>query len=119
MYWSFKLAAKVRWCYSNLRDAPLARQSPSFQGALNSAVECHLHTVEVIGSNPIAPTIFFRSPSDSIDWISPRYGTVRVSRKPYPGLSRAKRMSQKCHYLEVIMWLTTKRQDLESNFIKR
>ena len=24
--------------------------------ALNSAVECHLHTVEVIGSNPIAPT---------------------------------------------------------------
>ena len=29
--------------------------------ALNSAVECHLHTVEVIGSNPIAPTILFRS----------------------------------------------------------
>ncbi len=28
------------------------------QWALNSAVECHLHTVEVIGSNPIAPTIF-------------------------------------------------------------
>jgi hypothetical protein len=27
--------------------------------ALNSAVECHLHTVEVIGSNPIAPTIGF------------------------------------------------------------
>src|ERR1700733_6240335 len=27
--------------------------------ALNSAVECHLHTVEVIGSNPIAPTICF------------------------------------------------------------
>ena len=26
--------------------------------ALNSAVECHLHTVEVIGSNPIAPTIW-------------------------------------------------------------
>src|SRR5215472_11278183 len=25
--------------------------------ALNSAVECHLHTVEVIGSNPIAPTM--------------------------------------------------------------
>ena len=25
--------------------------------ALNSAVECHLHTVEVIGSNPITPTI--------------------------------------------------------------
>jgi hypothetical protein len=28
------------------------------QWALNSAVECHPHTVEVIGSNPIAPTIF-------------------------------------------------------------
>ena len=27
--------------------------------ALNSAVECHPHTVEVIGSNPIAPTISF------------------------------------------------------------
>jgi hypothetical protein len=26
--------------------------------ALNSAVECHLHTVEVTGSNPVAPTIF-------------------------------------------------------------
>jgi hypothetical protein len=25
--------------------------------ALNSAVECHLHTVEVTGSNPVAPTI--------------------------------------------------------------
>src|ERR1039458_6595338 len=24
--------------------------------ALNSAVECHLHTVEVTGSNPVAPT---------------------------------------------------------------
>ena len=28
--------------------------------ALNSAVECHLHTVEVIGSNPIAPTILLK-----------------------------------------------------------
>ena len=26
--------------------------------ALNSAVECHLHTVEVTGSNPVAPTKF-------------------------------------------------------------
>src|SRR4249920_3318698 len=31
-------------------------QSYEAQWALNSAVECHLHTVEVIGSNPIAPT---------------------------------------------------------------
>ena len=33
------------------------RQSSHSQGALNSAVECHLHTVEVAGSNPAAPTI--------------------------------------------------------------
>ena len=26
-------------------------------GAHNSAVECHLHTVEVVGSNPAVPTI--------------------------------------------------------------
>ena len=53
-----RLAVKPYWCYSNLRDAlfgaicanPLLR-------ALNSAVECHLHTVEVAGSNPAAPTI--------------------------------------------------------------
>jgi hypothetical protein len=32
------------------------RRHPS-QRALNSAVECHLHTVEVAGSNPAAPTI--------------------------------------------------------------
>ena len=51
------LAAKRRWCYSNLRDAPLARLLPVLFGALNSAVECHLHTVEVAGSNPAAPTI--------------------------------------------------------------
>ena len=28
--------------------------------ALNSAVECHPHTVEVTGSNPVAPTIFLK-----------------------------------------------------------
>jgi hypothetical protein len=26
--------------------------------AVNSAVECHLHTVEVTGSIPVSPTIF-------------------------------------------------------------
>ncbi len=45
--------------------------------ALNSAVECHPHTVEVTGSNPVAPTIidcirfielvtFFSSPRSSL-----------------------------------------------------
>src|SRR5581483_3414481 len=41
-----------------VRPAAKVLTSTSFCGALNSAVECHLHTVEVIGSNPIAPTIF-------------------------------------------------------------
>ena len=44
--------------------------------ALNSAVECHLHTVEVIGSNPIAPTIYFfpySTPPACLDlsWFNP------------------------------------------------
>jgi hypothetical protein len=47
-----RLAADRRWCYSTPWEAPLA--SPT--RALNSAVECHLHTVEVVGSNPTAPT---------------------------------------------------------------
>ncbi len=38
--------------------------------ALNSAVECHLHTVEVIGSNPIAPTILL--------FISPKQRAARA-----------------------------------------
>src|SRR3984893_1084379 len=38
----------------------------ALQWALNSAVECHLHTVEVIGSNPIAPTTRLRGPSATL-----------------------------------------------------
>ena len=34
-------------------------------GAHNSAVECHLHTVEVVGSNPAVPTIL--KPYKNID----------------------------------------------------
>ena len=38
--------------------APPAHSAPTLPlRALNSAVECHLHTVEVAGSNPAAPTI--------------------------------------------------------------
>ena len=40
-----------RWPVSGQICSEFAR------GALNSAVECHLHTVEVAGSNPAAPTI--------------------------------------------------------------
>ena len=37
------------------QNGPDAARKP--QGAINSAVECHLHTVEVAGSNPASPTI--------------------------------------------------------------
>ena len=37
--------------------SPFVKMEKPWEWALNSAVECHLHTVEVIGSNPIAPTI--------------------------------------------------------------
>jgi hypothetical protein len=39
-------------------DAILLQLQNRIQWALNSAVECHPHTVEVVGSNPTAPTIF-------------------------------------------------------------
>src|ERR1019366_7432180 len=38
-------------------SAPFATIEIPQLWALNSAVECHLHTVEVTGSNPVAPTI--------------------------------------------------------------
>ena len=38
-------------------DAILLQLQNRIQWALNSAVECHPHTVEVVGSNPTAPTI--------------------------------------------------------------
>src|SRR3954465_524501 len=37
--------------------SPLVQSRKSLpEWALNSAVECHLHTVEVVGSSPTAPT---------------------------------------------------------------
>ena len=52
------------------------------QWALNSAVECHLHTVEVVGSNPTAPTIFSYSPLvNSQD--------PRSARRPFQGMLAA------------------------------
>jgi hypothetical protein len=49
-----KLTADLRICIRNKGVLPTTLR------ALNSAVECHLHTVEVIGSNPIAPTILLK-----------------------------------------------------------
>jgi hypothetical protein len=56
---------------SKLRGSKVLRRASKIEGenlvyndkltapkwALNSAVECHPHTVEVVGSNPTAPTI--------------------------------------------------------------
>ena len=39
------------------KDKPFRYNLLPLQRAINSAVECHLHTVEVVGSNPISPTI--------------------------------------------------------------
>jgi hypothetical protein len=43
--------------------------------AHNSAVECHPHTVEVVGSNPTAPTIFPVLSENSLG--RPRWSVVR------------------------------------------
>ena len=37
--------------------ASVAQPGDDLGRAHNSAVECHLHTVEVVGSNPAVPTI--------------------------------------------------------------
>src|SRR5437868_6118535 len=52
------------------------------QWALNSAVECHLHTVEVVGSNPTAPTIESKSLPPSL----PEFGLPKTHKStPFPG----------------------------------
>src|SRR3954464_3232848 len=43
---------------SNRPEVACYDRFAAIKWALNSAVECHPHTVEVIGSNPIAPTIY-------------------------------------------------------------
>ena len=61
--------------------------------ALNSAVECHLHTVEVVGSNPTAPTIPQQLATASpANWVQsgPHWGPSRQSAMPAtdPGVTR-------------------------------
>ena len=60
------LAVKPCWCYSTLWRATVRAQLDPFPRALNSAVECHLHTVEVVGSNPTAPTIEINKPNAAV-----------------------------------------------------
>src|SRR5205807_2147244 len=54
---TFRPSAKATTLSRSRRTSSFATICAPHQWALNSAVECHLHTVEVIGSNPIAPTI--------------------------------------------------------------
>src|SRR3984885_14540913 len=56
MCWFRRLVtpARRRLADPNGSDTLLSDPRP---GAHNSAVECHLHTVEVVGSNPAVPTI--------------------------------------------------------------
>src|ERR1700730_8001048 len=54
---SNKAAVVVSLCSELIENLCNNDELTAAQWALNSAVECHPHTVEVIGSNPIAPTI--------------------------------------------------------------
>ena len=65
-----------------------------FQGALNSAVECHLHTVEVAGSNPAAPTII-----NNLQRIQQNAGPIRVQESAKLHLPRHLWGSQLFHNL--------------------
>ena len=51
-----RMADTRRRCYLCQRAAIQRVVSAICSGAHNSAVECHLHTVEVVGSNPAVPT---------------------------------------------------------------
>src|SRR5258708_37344348 len=73
-------------CRKDRRD--LLQLQNRIQWALNSAVECHPHTVEVVGSNPTAPTICLLtafaapdslSPSSFVlSWLLPTFPTLEL-----------------------------------------
>ena|GEM_PF-7081710 len=50
-----EMAESLSRCYLEPSEREKGSLRPLF-GAHNSAVECHLHTVEVVGSNPAVPT---------------------------------------------------------------
>jgi hypothetical protein len=56
---TFRVTRRHPGCYRAIESPYLMcimMNLPPNQWALNSAVECHPHTVEVVGSNPTAPT---------------------------------------------------------------
>ena len=50
------------------------RQNATPAWAHNSAVECHLHTVEVVGSNPAVPTNPFNNLDGTAERHQPNHG---------------------------------------------
>ena len=59
-----RVTARYPRCYGTIESPNvmcIMMNLPPNKWALNSAVECHPHTVEVVGSNPTAPTISARS----------------------------------------------------------
>ena len=106
------LAAKLRKCYSNLREPPSAHPAPTpFSGALNSAVECHLHTVEVAGSNPAAPTKIQRSLSIASHLAQ---STVLAAGRGFiPGMN-SRRITAGLQAAEKLRWGTKTRQGTTS-----
>jgi hypothetical protein len=64
--------------------------------AHNSAVECHLHTVEVVGSNPAVPTIFKLSRNRHLQAPSRISAEMRVESE-YNPIFCASQASLTCH----------------------
>ena len=69
---------ELRGC-RRLGPARNVRVNYRLPGALNSAVECHLHTVEVAGSNPAAPTNKPHKISYLMSWLGLAISPVRHS----------------------------------------
>ena len=73
---------------SNILFLPLTSEEKSTKNrkgwAINSVVECYLHTVEVTGSNPVSPTILFpgtptfNTPSNSLGWQRKLYQSLSL-----------------------------------------
>lgn len=65
-----------------VRRKSLQRSRAAGNWAINSAVECHLHTVEVSGSNPLSPTIPMRPPfGNDSHVVRDRFLLLRVGRR--------------------------------------
>ena len=72
------------------RDLGLAKQGalPYFgrPGRLTQRLECHLHTVEVIGSNPISPTTFWKAGWKQSAICFRKWGAVEMQERRLAGV---------------------------------